>query len=72
MDKLDIIINKLETMQKEINDIKCKVQITINNQIKITNALNQNFQTIVNKQVDLAIVLKESYKDAEKKLNNTK
>lgn len=67
MDKLDIIINKLETMQYDMTKLNDKVQTTINNQIKITNALNQNFKTIVNKQVELALILKQSLNDVQDK-----
>lgn len=62
-DKLDTIIEKLDIMQCDINDMKNKVQTTITNQVKISNALNQNFQVIVNKQVELAVVLNHSLID---------
>jgi len=68
MDKFDMLINKLEVMQFDINDIKSKIQTTINNQVKITNALNQNFQTIVDKQIAIAIVLDQSFKDVQKNI----
>ena len=68
MDKLDMLINKLEVMQSDINDVKNKIQTTINNQVKITNALNQNFRTIVDKQIAIAIVLDQSFKDVQSKI----
>ena len=72
MEKLDMILEKLEIMQCEINDIKSNVQKTISNQLKITNALNQNFQTIVHKQVEIAIVLKQSLKQVQNDITDTK
>lgn len=63
MDKIDMVLKKIEVMQSDINKLNDSVQTTINNQIKITNALNQNFKTIVNKQVELALVLTQSFKD---------
>lgn len=67
MDKLDMILIKLEIMQCEIDNIKSSVEKAISNQFKITTALNQNFQTIVKKQIEIAIVLKQSLEEV---LNN--
>jgi len=65
MDKLDMILIKLEIMQCEIDNIKSSVEKTISNQFKITTALNQNFQTIVKKQIEIAIVLKQSLEEVQ-------
>jgi hypothetical protein len=65
MDKLDMILIKLEIMQCEIDKIKSSVEKTISNQFKITTALNQNFQTIVKKQIEIAIVLKQSLEEVQ-------
>ena len=65
MDKLDMILIKLEIMQCEIDNIKSSVEKAISNQFKITTALNQNFQTIVKKQIEIAIVLKQSLEEVQ-------
>jgi len=52
-------------MQCEIDNIKSSVEKAISNQFKITTALNQNFQTIVKKQIEIAIVLKQSLEEVQ-------
>lgn len=58
-EKLDIIIDKLEQMQNDIDKMKNALQVVTRNQTVIEKGLAENFDRVINNQV---VGLKEIYK----------